>query len=151
MRSTVKTEKMTSKVKSSVLTPAKGVVSTKVDCILQAYYVLSTSVPTVSLVGQEINFEVILLCFIIHADTAVEVFVGLIPVCFLSQHLGCLVVDTEELQEMVCEPCMDKASFLWTYAAHFAGDLSYCSGKDTPGHLTLGTFSLQVQEFTFPL
>ncbi|XP_068608193.1 putative E3 ubiquitin-protein ligase UBR7 [Brachionichthys hirsutus] len=37
-----------------------------------------------------------------------------------SRHLGCTVVEPEELQEMVCEACMNKAPFLWTYAAHFA-------------------------------
>ncbi|CAN9502145.1 unnamed protein product [Ophioblennius macclurei] len=37
-----------------------------------------------------------------------------------SKHLGCAVVEPEELQEMVCEACMNKAPFLWTYAAHFA-------------------------------
>ncbi|XP_035465252.2 putative E3 ubiquitin-protein ligase UBR7 [Scophthalmus maximus] len=39
---------------------------------------------------------------------------------FHSRHLGCTVVDPEELQEMACEACMNKAPFLWTYAAHFA-------------------------------
>lgn len=39
---------------------------------------------------------------------------------FHSGHLGCTVVESEELQEMVCEACMNKAPFLWTYAAHFA-------------------------------
>ncbi|XP_034050934.1 putative E3 ubiquitin-protein ligase UBR7 [Thalassophryne amazonica] len=39
---------------------------------------------------------------------------------FHSRHLGCMVVDSEELQEMVCETCMNKAPYLWTYAAHFA-------------------------------
>uniref|UniRef100_A0A3P9HH12 Putative E3 ubiquitin-protein ligase UBR7 n=1 Tax=Oryzias latipes TaxID=8090 RepID=A0A3P9HH12_ORYLA len=39
---------------------------------------------------------------------------------FHSKHLGCTVVEPEELQEMVCETCMNKAPFLWTYAAHFA-------------------------------
>uniref|UniRef100_A0A3Q4GS77 Putative E3 ubiquitin-protein ligase UBR7 n=1 Tax=Neolamprologus brichardi TaxID=32507 RepID=A0A3Q4GS77_NEOBR len=37
---------------------------------------------------------------------------------FHSRHLGCPVVEPEELQEMVCEACMNKAPFLWTYAAH---------------------------------
>ncbi|CAL8286766.1 unnamed protein product [Lota lota] len=37
-----------------------------------------------------------------------------------TRHLGCAVVDSEELQEMVCEACMNKAPFLWTYAAHIA-------------------------------
>ena len=32
------------------------------------------------------------------------------------------MVDSEELQEMVCEACMNKAPFLWSYAAHIAGD-----------------------------
>uniref|UniRef100_A0A8P4JXK4 Putative E3 ubiquitin-protein ligase UBR7 n=1 Tax=Dicentrarchus labrax TaxID=13489 RepID=A0A8P4JXK4_DICLA len=39
---------------------------------------------------------------------------------FHSRHLGCTVVEPEELQEMVCEACMNKVPFLWTYAAHFA-------------------------------
>uniref|UniRef100_A0A3Q3EY26 Ubiquitin protein ligase E3 component n-recognin 7 n=1 Tax=Kryptolebias marmoratus TaxID=37003 RepID=A0A3Q3EY26_KRYMA len=39
---------------------------------------------------------------------------------FHSRHLGCAVVEPEELQEMSCEACMSKAPFLWTYAAHFA-------------------------------
>ncbi|CAL8272811.1 unnamed protein product [Merluccius merluccius] len=37
-----------------------------------------------------------------------------------TRHLCCAVVDSEELQEMVCEACMNKAPFLWTYAAHVA-------------------------------
>ncbi|CAG10568.1 unnamed protein product [Tetraodon nigroviridis] len=39
---------------------------------------------------------------------------------FHSKHLGCDLEEPEELQEMVCEGCMDRASFLWTYAAHLA-------------------------------
>ncbi|XP_068582407.1 putative E3 ubiquitin-protein ligase UBR7 [Cebidichthys violaceus] len=39
---------------------------------------------------------------------------------FHSRHLGCAAVDPEELQEMICEACMNKAPVLWTYAAHFA-------------------------------
>ncbi|XP_035023594.2 putative E3 ubiquitin-protein ligase UBR7 [Hippoglossus stenolepis] len=39
---------------------------------------------------------------------------------FHSRHLGCSAVEPEELQEMVCEACMNKAPVLWTYAAHFA-------------------------------
>ncbi|XP_062325273.1 putative E3 ubiquitin-protein ligase UBR7 [Osmerus eperlanus] len=39
---------------------------------------------------------------------------------FHSRHLGSTVEDSEELQEMVCEPCMNRAPFLWTYAAHLA-------------------------------
>ncbi|KAM9466027.1 putative E3 ubiquitin-protein ligase UBR7 [Clarias gariepinus] len=37
-----------------------------------------------------------------------------------SRHLGCAVVDSEELLEMVCESCMNRAPFLWTYSAYFA-------------------------------
>ncbi|KAL0969066.1 hypothetical protein UPYG_G00222240 [Umbra pygmaea] len=39
---------------------------------------------------------------------------------FHPRHLGCVVEDSEELQEMTCETCMNKAPFLWTYAAHIA-------------------------------
>uniref|UniRef100_A0A3Q3J098 UBR-type domain-containing protein n=1 Tax=Monopterus albus TaxID=43700 RepID=A0A3Q3J098_MONAL len=39
---------------------------------------------------------------------------------FHTRHLGCNVVEPEELLEMVCEPCMNKAPFLWMYAAYFA-------------------------------
>ncbi|XP_030577679.1 putative E3 ubiquitin-protein ligase UBR7 [Archocentrus centrarchus] len=37
-----------------------------------------------------------------------------------GRHLGCVVPDCVELQEMICESCMNKHSFLWTYAAHLA-------------------------------
>uniref|UniRef100_A0A3Q1JCR7 UBR-type domain-containing protein n=1 Tax=Anabas testudineus TaxID=64144 RepID=A0A3Q1JCR7_ANATE len=37
-----------------------------------------------------------------------------------SRHLGCVVPDSVELQEMICESCMNKNPFLWTYAAHLA-------------------------------
>lgn len=37
-----------------------------------------------------------------------------------GRHLGCLVPDCVELQEMICESCMNKNPFLWTYAAHLA-------------------------------
>ncbi|XP_056150706.1 putative E3 ubiquitin-protein ligase UBR7 isoform X2 [Lampris incognitus] len=37
-----------------------------------------------------------------------------------GRHLGCMVPDCVELQEMVCESCMNKHPFLWTYAAHLA-------------------------------
>ncbi|XP_064195648.1 putative E3 ubiquitin-protein ligase UBR7 [Anguilla rostrata] len=39
---------------------------------------------------------------------------------FHGRHLGCAVAEGVELQEMVCESCMNKAAFLWTYAAHLA-------------------------------
>ncbi|KAL4641849.1 putative E3 ubiquitin-protein ligase UBR7 [Arapaima gigas] len=39
---------------------------------------------------------------------------------FHGRHLGCTVPDRVELLEMVCEACMNKAPFLWIYAAHLA-------------------------------
>ncbi|CAL1575823.1 unnamed protein product [Knipowitschia caucasica] len=36
------------------------------------------------------------------------------------QHLGCTVAEPKELEEMVCERCMNKAPFLWTYAESFS-------------------------------
>uniref|UniRef100_A0A671VU55 Putative E3 ubiquitin-protein ligase UBR7 n=1 Tax=Sparus aurata TaxID=8175 RepID=A0A671VU55_SPAAU len=38
-----------------------------------------------------------------------------------GRHLGCVVPDCVELQEMICESCMNRNPFLWTYAAHLAG------------------------------
>ncbi|KAM3594937.1 uncharacterized protein V6R79_015641 [Siganus canaliculatus] len=49
---------------------------------------------------------------------------------FHGRHLGCTVVEPEELQEMVCEGCMNKAPFLWTYAAHFAVPLVTQPGEE---------------------
>ncbi|KAM7396085.1 hypothetical protein PAMA_007382 [Pampus argenteus] len=40
-----------------------------------------------------------------------------------GRHLGCVVPDCVELQEMICESCMSKNPFLWTFAAHLAGKL----------------------------
>ncbi|XP_028252978.1 putative E3 ubiquitin-protein ligase UBR7 isoform X2 [Parambassis ranga] len=37
-----------------------------------------------------------------------------------GRHLGCVVPDCVELQEMICESCMNKNPFLWTYAAQLA-------------------------------
>lgn len=37
-----------------------------------------------------------------------------------GRHLGAPVPDSVDLQEMVCESCMNKHKFLWTYAAHIA-------------------------------
>ncbi|XP_072558605.1 putative E3 ubiquitin-protein ligase UBR7 isoform X2 [Paramormyrops kingsleyae] len=39
---------------------------------------------------------------------------------FHGRHLGCRVAEGVEMQEMVCEACMNKAPFLWTYATHLA-------------------------------
>uniref|UniRef100_A0A3B4FCI0 Putative E3 ubiquitin-protein ligase UBR7 n=1 Tax=Pundamilia nyererei TaxID=303518 RepID=A0A3B4FCI0_9CICH len=41
-----------------------------------------------------------------------------------GRHLGCVVPDCVELQEMICESCMKTHSFLWTYASHLAGKAS---------------------------
>uniref|UniRef100_A0A3B4H9L5 Putative E3 ubiquitin-protein ligase UBR7 n=1 Tax=Pundamilia nyererei TaxID=303518 RepID=A0A3B4H9L5_9CICH len=53
-----------------------------------------------------------------------------------SRHLGCPVVEPEELQEMVCEACMNKAPFLWTYAAHIAAVNRSSPGKRTHEEMT---------------
>ncbi|XP_071759071.2 putative E3 ubiquitin-protein ligase UBR7 [Centroberyx gerrardi] len=37
-----------------------------------------------------------------------------------GRHLGCVVPDCVELQEMICEACMNLHPFLRTYAAHLA-------------------------------
>ncbi|XP_071019305.1 putative E3 ubiquitin-protein ligase UBR7 isoform X1 [Oncorhynchus clarkii lewisi] len=37
-----------------------------------------------------------------------------------GRHLGCPVPECVELQEMVCESCMNNAPFLWAYATHLA-------------------------------
>lgn len=37
-----------------------------------------------------------------------------------GRHLGCAVPDCVELQEMICESCMNKTPFLWNYAAQIA-------------------------------
>ncbi|KAF3703299.1 putative E3 ubiquitin-protein ligase UBR7 [Channa argus] len=37
-----------------------------------------------------------------------------------GRHLGCVVPESVELQEMICESCMNKNPFLWTYAIHLA-------------------------------
>lgn len=57
--------------------------------------------------------------FMFPAPNLICIFSPLLSV--VKQHLGCAVVEPEELQEMICEACMNKAPFLWTYAAHFAG------------------------------
>uniref|UniRef100_A0AAY5EQ41 Putative E3 ubiquitin-protein ligase UBR7 n=1 Tax=Electrophorus electricus TaxID=8005 RepID=A0AAY5EQ41_ELEEL len=62
-----------------------------------------------------------------------------------GRHLGCLVPECVELQEMICESCMNKSLFLWTYAAHIAGRYYtwFCSMKAhfPPANAVL--FSLQ--------
>ncbi|XP_019751799.1 putative E3 ubiquitin-protein ligase UBR7 [Hippocampus comes] len=37
-----------------------------------------------------------------------------------GRHLGCQVPDCAELQEMICESCMNANEFLWSYAARLA-------------------------------
>ncbi|XP_060772272.1 putative E3 ubiquitin-protein ligase UBR7 isoform X2 [Neoarius graeffei] len=37
-----------------------------------------------------------------------------------GRHLGCVVPECVELQEMICESCMNQCVFLWIYAAHLA-------------------------------
>ena len=38
-----------------------------------------------------------------------------------SQHLGAIPPESGDFQEMVCQACMKRCSFLWAYAAHLAG------------------------------
>ncbi|XP_059353944.1 putative E3 ubiquitin-protein ligase UBR7 [Carassius carassius] len=53
---------------------------------------------------------------------------------FHGRHLGCVVPDCVELQEMICESCMKKTPFLWDYAAHIAvpaiTKVSPCKGEE---------------------
>uniref|UniRef100_A0A673K9U9 Putative E3 ubiquitin-protein ligase UBR7 n=1 Tax=Sinocyclocheilus rhinocerous TaxID=307959 RepID=A0A673K9U9_9TELE len=42
---------------------------------------------------------------------------------FHGRHLGCVVPDCVELQEMICQSCMNKTPFLWNYAAHIEGNV----------------------------
>lgn len=37
-----------------------------------------------------------------------------------GRHLGAVVPESVELQEMICESCMNHNKFLWTYSAHYA-------------------------------
>uniref|UniRef100_A0A3B4BCF3 Putative E3 ubiquitin-protein ligase UBR7 n=1 Tax=Periophthalmus magnuspinnatus TaxID=409849 RepID=A0A3B4BCF3_9GOBI len=39
-----------------------------------------------------------------------------------GRHLGAPVPDSVELQELICESCMNHHQFLWTYAAHISGN-----------------------------
>ncbi|XP_049596065.1 putative E3 ubiquitin-protein ligase UBR7 [Syngnathus scovelli] len=48
---------------------------------------------------------------------------------FHTRHLRC---EVEELDEMVCEDCMNKAPFLWTYAAHLSVSPEQKEHKDEP-------------------
>ncbi|KAE8286504.1 putative E3 ubiquitin-protein ligase UBR7 [Larimichthys crocea] len=50
-----------------------------------------------------------------------------------GRHLGCVVPDCVELQEMICETCMNKNPFLWTYAAHLAVPGATVEVKEEPG------------------
>lgn len=38
-----------------------------------------------------------------------------------SQHLGAIPPESGDFQEMVCQACMKRCSFLWAYAAQLAG------------------------------
>lgn len=55
-----------------------------------------------------------------------------------GRHLGCAVPDCVELQEMICESCMNQNPFLWTYAAHLAVPGTAADGevKQEEGGLT---------------
>uniref|UniRef100_A0A3P8ZMK8 Putative E3 ubiquitin-protein ligase UBR7 n=1 Tax=Esox lucius TaxID=8010 RepID=A0A3P8ZMK8_ESOLU len=48
-----------------------------------------------------------------------------------GRHLGSPVPESVELQEMVCESCLNKAPFLRIYAAHLAGPLIEIQSRDS--------------------
>lgn len=43
-----------------------------------------------------------------------------------SQHLGAIPPESGDFQEMVCQACMKRCSFLWAYAAQLAGRCLWC-------------------------
>lgn len=49
-----------------------------------------------------------------------------------GRHLGAVVPEVVELQEMICESCMNRNQFLWTYAAHMAVSDSQTEVKPDP-------------------
>jgi len=65
-----------------------------------------------------------------------------IYVC-LYQHLGCVVPDCVELQEMICESCMNKTPFLWNYAANIAGNVILLSASIL--HLQIFSMTARLQ------
>uniref|UniRef100_A0A8C1SW07 Putative E3 ubiquitin-protein ligase UBR7 n=1 Tax=Cyprinus carpio TaxID=7962 RepID=A0A8C1SW07_CYPCA len=52
---------------------------------------------------------------------------------FHGRHLGCVVPDCVELQEMICESCMNKTPFLWNYAAHIRKHPEETEGSSEEG------------------
>uniref|UniRef100_A0A1A8KJP7 Putative E3 ubiquitin-protein ligase UBR7 n=1 Tax=Nothobranchius kuhntae TaxID=321403 RepID=A0A1A8KJP7_NOTKU len=50
-----------------------------------------------------------------------------------GRHLSRAVPECVEMQEMICESCMNKNKFLWTYAAHLAVPGSSEQTKEEPG------------------
>ncbi|XP_026164075.1 putative E3 ubiquitin-protein ligase UBR7 isoform X1 [Mastacembelus armatus] len=69
-----------------------------------------------------------------------------------GRHLGCVVPDSVELQEMICESCMNKNSFLWTYAAHLAvPDEAVQVKEETGGESNTNISNKQVDDVTEPI
>lgn len=63
-----------------------------------------------------------------------------------GRHLGCVAPDCVELQEMICESCMNKHPFLWTYAAHLAVPGAAAQVKEeTGGNSNTGVQNKQEQ------
>ncbi|MEQ2189804.1 hypothetical protein GOODEAATRI_029131 [Goodea atripinnis] len=50
-----------------------------------------------------------------------------------GRHLGCVVPDCVEMQEMICESCMNKHLFLWTYVAHLGVQSPAVQKKEEKG------------------
>ncbi|XP_072217935.1 putative E3 ubiquitin-protein ligase UBR7 [Leuresthes tenuis] len=69
-----------------------------------------------------------------------------------GRHLGCMIPDSVELQEMICESCMNKSQFLWTYAAHLAVPGEAIQTKEEAGQSNSNTPNKeeQVDDVTAP-
>uniref|UniRef100_A0A3Q2T849 Ubiquitin protein ligase E3 component n-recognin 7 n=1 Tax=Fundulus heteroclitus TaxID=8078 RepID=A0A3Q2T849_FUNHE len=50
-----------------------------------------------------------------------------------GRHLGCVVPDCVETLEMICESCMNKHLFLWTYAPHLGVPSPAAQTKEEKG------------------
>ncbi|KAM4522554.1 putative E3 ubiquitin-protein ligase UBR7 isoform 1-T2 [Odontesthes bonariensis] len=67
-----------------------------------------------------------------------------------GRHLGCEPPDSVELQEMICESCMNKSPFLWTYAAPLAVPGEAIQTKEEAGHSDTPNKEEKVDDVTEP-
>uniref|UniRef100_A0A1A7WKV9 Ubiquitin protein ligase E3 component n-recognin 7 n=1 Tax=Iconisemion striatum TaxID=60296 RepID=A0A1A7WKV9_9TELE len=63
-----------------------------------------------------------------------------------GRHLGGVVPDCVEMQEMICESCMNNNTFLWTYAAHLAVPGSAAQTKEEPGEESAADVPKEVEK-----